>query len=191
MTVNTVTPAVTISGTTTVNKDSAASISSVAINGGTNPLYKWQDSTGLHNWQDISGATSSSLSFKPSATGDKIRCLLTSNENCAGTAPVNSNTLVFTVNTITAINPVPGSNNVIRYYPNPASTTLTIDSLKIADQWQTLDIISTNGKNNLPSLTISNQTKVAVNIMQLSPGYYIAVLRRKQGAPVYLRFIKL
>ena len=187
---NSVSPAITISGNIIVLTGQSSSLTSSPNNGGTSPTYQWQDSTASHTWQNISGATSSTLNYTPSQTGNKVRCQLTSNANCASPITVTSNILTFTVNTVTAINPVPGSNYGIRYYPSPVNTVLFIDSLKLSDKWQTLEIKSMDGRSVISIINIVNRTTTFVNVDRLPGGLYIAVLRRKNGIPAYLKFIR-
>jgi hypothetical protein len=187
---NSVSPAIIIAGNTIVTTGQSSSLTALPNNGGAAPSYQWQDSTASHTWQNISGATTSTLNYTPFQTGDKVRSRLTSNANCASPITVTSNILTFTVNTVTAINPVPGSNYGIRYYPSPVNTVLFIDSLKLSDKWQTLEIKSIDGKSIIPIINIANRTTTFVNVERLPAGQYIAVLRRKNGIPAYLKFIK-
>ncbi|MBI5858323.1 MAG: VCBS repeat-containing protein [Sphingobacteriales bacterium] len=189
--INTVVPVLSISGSTTVNSGQSTTITAVPTNGGTVPAYQWQDSTNTHTWQNISGATNSTLVYLPASTGNKIRCILTSNANCASPTTATSNTLTFTVNTVTGTPPAPVSSYNIRYYPNPVHSTLFIDSLRLSDKWQTLDIIGINSNKVLVSVNISNRRTATLNVERLSSGQYMAVLRRKNGSIAYLKFIKL
>jgi hypothetical protein len=185
-----VTPAITINGTTTVNSGTSVLVFSTIVNGGNSPIYQWQDSTSLHSWQNISGNVSANSTYTPALTGDKIRCVLTSNANCATLNTITSNVLVFTVNNVTSVNPVPAVNYGIRAYPNPVNTSFVIDSLKLFDQWQTLEITSIDGRQKIFFKKITGQTTVLVNVEKLAAGYYLAILTKKQGLKVYLTFIK-
>jgi hypothetical protein len=109
--------------------------------------------------------------------------VLTSSETCAAGVAATSNVLFFTVNFT--------SKKEIHYYPNPATSQLIIDSLKISDQWETLSIASVNGNQNIIFQNISGQTKITVDIEVLSPGMYIAILRNKQGEFASFKFMKL
>jgi hypothetical protein len=180
------TPSISISGNTTVTQGSSTTISSAITEGGISPAYQWQDSTDNHSWLEINGAGGSTTNYVPMATGNEIRCILKSSEACVTGLAATSNVLVFTVT-----NPVRGNNNGIRYYPNPVHSILNIDSLNINDQWETISITGTNGLQNIISQNISGQTKVTVQVAGLPSGMYIAILKRKQGQPVYLKFIKL
>ncbi len=192
MTVNPmVIASITIAGNTTIIAGQSTTLTATPVNGGPNPSYQWQDSTTTHNWQNIAGAFNPTLVYNPISTGNKVRCNMISSANCLiNSTTVFSNVLVFTVNTVTAINPVNGSNYGIRYYPNPVNTVLFIDSLKLSDKWQTLEIKSIDGKSVVPVISIANRTTTSVNVGRLPGCLYIAVLRKKNGIPAYLKFIK-
>jgi hypothetical protein len=185
-----VTPAITISGTTSVTSGTPALLSSAILNGGSSPTYQWQDSTSLHSWQNISGSNGASSTYTPAQTGDRIRCLLTSNANCATLTTVTSNVLVFTVTTVTSVNPVAAINYGIKAYPNPVSSLLVIDSLRLSDQWQTVEITSIDGRQKLFAEKINGQTSLSINVERFPGGYYVAILTNKQGRKAYLNFIK-
>ena len=116
------------------------------------------------------------------ATRYKLKCIVTSNINCA--VAIVSNVLEFKVL-------VSGEGGKIHYYPNPVNNKLTIDSLHITDEWETLSILNNNGSPIINLQYISRQTKVVVNVEALLPGVYIAILRNKQGESTYFKFIKM
>ena len=184
-------PTIAVSGNTIITFGQNTTISSAITNGGSSPSYQWQDSTNTHTWQNISGASSASINYSPSQTGNKLRCVLTSNAVCASPAAVTSNALAFTVYPVTAIPPVAATNYGIRYFPNPVHDILFIDSLKLSDRWQTLDVFLMDGKKQISQFNISNRRSVNLDVSGLPSGQLIAVLRKKNGAPVYLKFIKL
>jgi hypothetical protein len=97
----------------------------------------------------------------------------------------------FTYTVVTAIDPVPGSSIGIRLYPNPTNGSFVIDTLKLSDNWETLEIFDTDGKKKLANLSVKNKTMVSVDINHLANGFYIAILRRKNGQPAAIRFLKL
>ena len=185
------TPSISINGNAVVITGTAVLLTATTTNSGNNPAYQWQDSTSVSGWQNIAGATNSTLNYTPALTGHKIRCRITANATCATTNTAISNVLTFTVNSITGINTVPASVYNIRYYPNPVTSTLIIDSLKLSDKWLELEIISINGKQKLLSVNVTQQVKLSINVQHLTNGPYIAMLRSKSGASVYLKFIKL
>lgn len=186
-----ITPSISITGTTTVSQGQATTLSANIGDGGTIPVYQWQDSTQTATWSAIPGAVSSTISYTPAKTGDKIRCRLTSNEACASPATVTSSPLTFTVNIPTAISPEPGGRYGIRIYPNPAAGFLIIDTLKLSDKWDILEIQSIDGKQQLFTMKIHNQQKVIVPVSGLPSGMYMAILRNKSGKIAYMNFIKI
>ncbi|MDH7460576.1 T9SS type A sorting domain-containing protein [Chitinophagaceae bacterium 26-R-25] len=181
-------PAVQIDGNTTVTKHSFTSINAVTANTWGNVTYQWQDSTSLHSWQNISNANATSITYSPSTTGDKIRCITTSLANCGTrTYSTISNSLSFVVSETDVL------TNSVRLYPNPATDKLTIsiDGLNTGNKWSTLEIRTASG--NLTGLTqnISGLRKITVFVDKLTPGMYIAILRNENGESVRLKFMKL
>jgi hypothetical protein len=181
-------PFVQISGVTSVSQGDSAIITATTVNGGSYPLYQWQDSTSTNSWQNIIGATNSGLLYMPKATGNKVRCILTSTSNCVLSTTAVSNVLNFSV--ITAASQS-AANLGIRHYPNPANKTLIIDSLKVTDQWEMVEISGIDGRQKIITQSLKDQTRVVINLEKLQSGFYIAILRRKTGAAVYVKFTKL
>ena len=186
---NSVTPTISITGNSNVNNGQNTVITASITNGGASPSYQWQDSTSTHGWQNIAGATASTITYFPAQTADIIRCQLTSNASCANPATVISNIIVFNVTVVTAINPGPGADMGIKYFPNPVHSILYIDSLRLADRWETAEIINMSG-NRLKLADISNKTRVSIDVQSLLPGHYLILMRRK-NAVTYLKFIKM
>lgn len=184
------TPSILIAGNTTVVQGQVSAISSTISGGGASPSYQWQDSTAGHDWQNIPGANSPAVNYSALATGDRLRCVMTSSVACAIPAAVTSNTLLFTVTPVTSIDPVPGGRYGIRLYPNPASSQITIDTLKLSDRWQTIEITGVDGRNRMMMANISNQSRVTLNVAHLPSGLYVVVLRKKSGEMAYLKFVK-
>ena len=181
-------PVINIHGTTTVRQYAATTLRSVVNNGGTSPLYQWKDSTSSHTWTTIaSGVT---LSYTPKKTGDKLLCLLTSNAACISRGTVSSDTLSFTVNIITAVGPDPGTSTGMRLYPNPVSSTLTLDQLKASDLWKTLEICSIDGKSSYVNTNISNQTSINLSVSGMAHGLYLLVLKKANGTTAVMKFVK-
>jgi hypothetical protein len=67
---------------------------------------------------------------------------------------------------------------------------MTIDSLNLSDNWQTLQIITSNGVQKMLFSNVGGQRKITVNVSELPAGGYIAILRG-QASPAYIRFVKL
>jgi photosystem II stability/assembly factor-like uncharacterized protein len=183
------TPSISITGNNTINKGQATNLQAAIANAGTAVVYQWQDSTQAHAWNNISAANSAAIAYSPIATGDKIRCLLTSNEPCVNMSSVMSNAITFMVNIPTAINPVELASG-IRLYPNPVTSALIVDSLRLSDTWTTLEISNMSGGVMVTQI-ISNQTRVEVSVEKLSKGMYVAILRRKNGEAFYYKFVKM
>jgi hypothetical protein len=97
----------------------------------------------------------------------------------------------FTFTVVTAIDPVPASSLGIRFYPNPTTGSFVIDTLKLSDKWETLEIFDAQGKKKLSNFTIKNKTRVTVNVEYLSNGLYMAILKRKNGPATVIKFLKL
>jgi photosystem II stability/assembly factor-like uncharacterized protein len=192
-----VTPSVTLIGITTVDAGLPSVIVATPTDGGPSPSFQWQDSTTGHDWTGIDNATSPDLEYRPQNTGDKIRCILTSSAPCANLAKVASNSLGFVVNDSARHQDPPplttasDSSNSVRYFPNPVNAILHIDSLKLIDQWETLEIIGTDGGQRITVLKIGNQTGVNIPVETLAKGMYAVILRSRSGNRIYFRFIKM
>jgi endonuclease I len=186
------TPSISIAGTTVIFAGQLTTLTATPANGGTTPQYQWQDSTSAAGWVNISGATNAIIVYTPTATGHKIRCRLTSNATgCVNLAPVVSNTLVFTVNATTAITPINGANFGIQLFPNPIQKEIGIYAIRVSDKWQTIEVVSINGRKSLLKRSIQNLTQVKINAEGLPAGMYYVILRRTTGANAYIKMIKL
>ena len=188
---NQVTPSISISGNTTVNTGTATLISAAITNGGSTPTYQWQDSTAAHSWQNIIGATNATINYTPLMTGDKLRCILTSNALCVLSTNATSNAISFTVNSVTGISPVQASDYGIICYPNPTTSFLIIDSLKVSDKWESISTTGLDGKQNLISRSINNQTRITLDVSILPGGMYVVIFKGKNNKRIYLKFVKL
>ena len=184
-----VTPTNSIAGTTTVTIGTATTISTTTTNAGTTPTYIWQDSTSAAGWVTIAGATASSHSYTPAATGHKLRCIVTSNATCASPTQVTSNVVTFTV---TALVNVPSVNFGIKLYPNPVSgNNLNLYNLSLTDKWLTAEVIQADGKHKIMITDVQGKTQVNIYIGKLQRGTYTIKLVRATGGNAILRFVKL
>ncbi|MBO9198676.1 MULTISPECIES: FG-GAP-like repeat-containing protein [Niastella] len=181
------TPSIAISGNTVVNKGQATTLHATAINAGSLPDYRWEDSTQAHTWLFVSSTPD--LQYTPVATGDKVRCKVVSSAVCPTAGNYYSVPLTFTVNIPTAIAPEPVAGQ-FHIYPNPVTTLLTLDSLKLSDTWTTLEITTVSGSRVLTQ-AVSGKTRVDVWVERLSKGMYIALLRKKNGEAFYYKFLKM
>jgi hypothetical protein len=178
ITVISVTPAITISGPTTVTTGTPVLLTSTIVNGGSSPQYFWQDSTNLHSWQNFN--IGPATTYVPAQTGNKVRCVLTSNANCATVTTVISNVLVFTLTPPTIVSVCANS-----------TTTLTSNLTGTTYQWQqntgTGFSNITNNTNfsgattanlqisNIPASWNGYQYRCYVNNSQYSNGFALAV----------------
>jgi len=86
--------------------------------------------------------------------------------------------------------PDPGRQD-LHMYPNPVSDVFTINKLKLSDEWEKLFIMSFDGSQQLGTYDITGRESITINIQQLQRGMYLVVLRRKNGAPVTIRLMKV
>jgi hypothetical protein len=170
---------------TTVIDQLAKSVTAVSsntitvTNGDAGASYKWQVQN-AGSWNDVT-PLANGLSFTATTTGS-YRVQATK-----GLCVEYSDAQTITV---TNPNTNPSSQNVL-LYPNPTQGTLTLDSLKLSDNWEVLDIVSLQSGQTVASFNIINQTKVTVHLEALSNGLYLAVLRRKDGSSISIEFVKM
>jgi lysophospholipase L1-like esterase len=182
------TPTITITGTTSLRQYVATRLSTTITNGGSYPSYQWMDSTNAHTWATITEATADTLNYTPKKTGDKILCLLSSSlTGCLTARDVSSNQLSFQVDVITAVNPDPSTGTGPRIYPNPASTTVTIDQLS---NWKTIAIHSLDGKSYLKRDDMQTTSSLTIAISHLPNGVYLLALTKANGTTSSIKFVK-
>lgn len=175
-----VVPSIAISGNTILHAGQSSVLTAAIQNGGTAPIYQWQDSTGTHNWSDITGATQASYNYIPLTDGDRIRCILTSNANCASPIKANSNDIRFILST----------NYRIKVYPSPAVSTITIDSLNVLDRWATAAVTGIDGRTIIAAISIQGKAKTNIPISHLPAGIYVLVLRKEDATTEVRKFVK-
>lgn len=183
-----VTPSITISGTTTVIQGASSLITASVVHGGNSPFYQWQDSMGAASWTSIAGATNATLNYSPTATGVRLRCRLTSSEPCVTGAEVTSEPFEFTVTIPTSVGTVT-NNHLLRLYPSPVTDDFIIDTLSLSDHWEELYIINFQGKT-VAIKNIRGQTTIVVNVDAMPRGMYVAILRKRSGETVQLKFLR-
>jgi Secretion system C-terminal sorting domain len=140
--------------------------------------YAWQLYSG-NAWNNVVPAATG-ISFNVPANGeyrvmaDKNPCLVYSKSNVA------------ILRTSQTINPYG-----INLYPNPGSKIITLDSIQLSQNWETLDIVTADGQRVFPSEHIKNKTTVSLDISGLRKGTYFVQLRRLIGKVTSIRFVKL
>jgi len=78
----------------------------------------------------------------------------------------------------------------IYLYPNPNTGILNIDSIRVEQRWETLDILDITGRLVL-TFNIKAQPSVSLNISMLRPGIYFAQLKTKDGYYYIVEFVKI
>ena len=185
------TAGIQITGNTQVTAGQSVTVSTSITNGGINPLYQWEDSTSAHGWQDIPGQAGTETNYRPANTGDKIRCRLLSNAPCVQNQVSFSNSIQFTLTLVTGINNVPRTDYGILYYPNPVNNQLTIDSLRLSDHWEKLDVTGTDGRKLFTSENLAGLTRYTIDLSRAKPGLYLVRLYNRAKKQVILKLIKL
>jgi photosystem II stability/assembly factor-like uncharacterized protein len=199
MTVTTgVAPTITLGGTVSELKGRQDTLDAHAMNAGPAPVYSWQDSTASHSWALITGMADSILYYTPADSGDRVRCTVTGAGACSPVDSAMSNTLVLSVLAV-VVPPPPDSTGApadstgsgqLYLFPDPAASAITIDTLRLEDEWQTLDILDMTGRELVSGWPIAGQTIITVPVGRLSKGIYIVRMNgRKRKAN--LRFLKL
>jgi hypothetical protein len=148
------------------------------INGDAGANYKWQIQN-AGNWSDIT-PLASGLSYTATVSG--MYRVQANKGTCADYSDAQS---------ITIADPNTNPGQTVLLYPNPTQGKLTVDSLKLSDNWEVLDIISLQSGQRVASFNIANQTKVTVHLETLSNGVYAAVLRRRDGSSISIEFVKM
>jgi predicted outer membrane repeat protein len=185
-----VVPSIGITAPAEVKQDSSVVVIATVVNGNGAVTYLWQDSTSTHNWQTIPGAVTRTVNYAPHKTGDRIRCIAQAYTNCNDPVTIQS-AFTFKVNTVTAIDPVAAANYGITSWPNPVTTYMVIDGLRLSDQWQILEVSGIDGRQKIQMQNISGKTQVVLGTDQLKAGVYIVTLRKKNGEMAYIKFVKL
>jgi large repetitive protein len=146
--------------------------------------YQWQDSTQANGWNNIVGETGSNIDYTLANNGDRLRCMITGNSPCE-TEEVWSNTLQFTIGDASVITSEKLRNNPV------TNGILTIDSLKLSDNWETLEIINSNTGQRQQIQQVTGQTSLRIFVSGLSSGVYVAVLRSRSRPPIHFKFMKM
>jgi len=146
------------------------------------------DAGATYTWQTLINNTWGNVI--PAATG------ITYTATAAGeyrAMAVKGPCISYSVSQVTNLVNLPPANNAfgIYLYPNPGATLIKVDSLKLSQNWETLEVINIDGKNILPALTIKNETSVQINISGLAKGTYFIRLRKKDGEFTTLKFVKI
>ncbi len=94
------------------------------------------------------------------------------------------------INPLTNINSINANRLGITFYPNPVQDMLSINNLKPQDKWQTLSLMSIDGKTVISNFNIQQHTNITINMQQLPKGSYVVHLHRKNGKQASFNVVK-
>ncbi|MGN6298420.1 MAG: GEVED domain-containing protein [Ginsengibacter sp.] len=168
----------------TVTTGESITVNATLDNPGTNAIYQWQDSTVMHTWQNIAGATDTQVVYTPKANSDKLRLKLLNDDPCVFSSITFSNSLLFIVNDSAK------TGERIYIYPNPAGASTNVVGMEVQQNWNWLEIFNAQGKRVSIIKHIKGLTQVTVDLSNLPSGTYFIALKSFDGKHKYLRFIK-
>lgn len=198
-------PSVTIGGVVVGLRGKADTLLARSVGAGVAPVYSWQDSTKTHSWAAVAGTipgtTDPVLIYTPADSGDRLRCVVYGSAPCTPVDSALSNVLVLLVttpppppDTTGSTTPPPPSDTTgsgqVNIFPNPAHSTITIDTLSLTDEWQTLDVLDMSGNAQIGGMPVVGQTIVVVQVGNLPRGIYLVRMTGKKKKK-YIKFLKL
>jgi large repetitive protein len=147
----------------------------------TNPdagaTYTWQTTTN-GSWANVVPVANSTV-FTASAAGE-YRVMA-----------VKGSCITYSQSQITNRRTAAANNAYgIYLYPNPANGMITLDSIQISQNWETMEITNAEGKHVLPSFDIKNKNTVLIDVSSFRNGVYFITLRRKNGEFTTIKFVK-
>lgn len=181
------TPEIRISWDTVVVGGIKSQLTAITSYWNTDLQYQWQDSTHLHGWKDISGATGPVIKYAPAKSGDKVRCIGKTDAGCI----FSSNPISMRISIPTAVPENPSVSMGYRWYPNPVSSTLYIQDEHRLDWLSTITVFNTLGIRVLVTNNIDRQEKIAINVSALPSGVYFVETKRKSGKTRSFQFLKV
>lgn len=174
-------PTVTITaGDTLIMPNNTVTLSALPADA-TAPVYQW-----LINGTPA-GTNQQILTTPPLDSTTTVQVKMTTSNACTGTIILFSN--IITIRIRQDLNP--GLSAGVNVHPNPVTNTLVLDSLKLSDQWESLEILDMNGNIKQKRLNIGNQTKLSIPVESLQSGMYIIKLHSSTGNSKSGRFIKM
>lgn len=185
-----VTPSISLPPVVNVVTGQSAVVVASVLNASANATYQWEDSTDSQGWKKIGGATGKAITYSPQKSTDKIRCVLSTDDECSSQKKTTSNATTFLLTNVTAVDPDPMGEFGISVFPNPVSTALYMRNLRLADQWQLLTITDITGKQKLITIDARGKTSMEVPVGRLSSGVYLVRLIGKSGKTVYCKVVK-
>ncbi|HTE28081.1 FG-GAP-like repeat-containing protein, partial [Flavitalea sp.] len=179
-------PTAKITGDTQVKQGETSAMKVETTNPPGTITYQWQDSTSVHSWGSITGATLQLLMYKPSTSGDKLRNIIISKDSCNFIDTIVTNPVIFVISD----SPLPLANMPIRAFPNPVGSTLSLDNINPADNWQSLELLGADGHKFIIMKDIQNRTSINLSVVHIPRGLYFVVFKRATGESAFLRILK-
>jgi hypothetical protein len=139
--------------------------------------YSWQIKNTAGNWVDI----------VPAATG----IVYNAAANGEYRAAANNSLCIIYSNSIIINSFRKDNGNAIVIYPNPAHNAFTIDSLLLLDKWNTVEIMSADGKMLNARYSVAGFTSISLNIDNIQSGIYLLIFKSLEGTHVVRRLVKL
>jgi photosystem II stability/assembly factor-like uncharacterized protein len=180
-------PKVSIFGNTIIVAGSKSHLAATATYTGSDLRYQWQDSSYMHNWEDMIGAEEATLSYALAFSGVKIRCVVKPEVGCI----TISNTLEMTFGVPTATPVAPEVGNDYRYYPNPVTSSLVLEDENRVDPIGVIKVFNTSGVSVMIRNYVGGQEKMVLDVSGLPAGTYFVEMRRKSGKLRNFQFVKV
>jgi hypothetical protein len=177
----------TIEGDSEIKKGEEALMKTIIVNPGKSVLYQWQDSTNKHSWRSINNETSPSIRYQPDSSGVKLRSIILSTDSCGFTDTVITRPVIFTLTE----GPAPLASIPIRAFPNPVGNMLSLNNINPADNWQSLELIGTDGQRFIIMNDIRNRTSINLSLAHIPKGLYLVVFKRSTGETTSVKIMKL
>jgi photosystem II stability/assembly factor-like uncharacterized protein len=145
------------------------------------------DGAAGYTWQVLSGSQWGNVT--PAATGITYTPVVPGSYRVKGEKQLC--TVYSTLQSSSFNSNAPDSSLIFIYlHPNPTRGLITVDRISIAQHWQTLEIINSEGQNVIPGQNIINRSSIDINTGRLPAGLYFIKLVRSDGRKKYLKFIK-
>ena len=162
-------PDVTISSNkgTEIQKNDTVTLNSTVVAAGSRPAYDW-----LINGESV-GEKNTTMTTSNLSDGDKVNLAMISDYACASFINDTSNTLQFTVQSVTSIYNNQKEHN-ITIYPNPASSSVTVECANVSKRVN-YELYDITGKC-IQKGQRTKENKFTINVSSLNNGIYLLKL---------------
>jgi hypothetical protein len=160
-------PEVTISSNmgTEIDKGDTVTLNSSVIAGGSDPTYDW-----LINGASV-GQTNATMNTNDLSDGDRVQLAMVSDYACASFMRDTSNTLQFSVQSLTSAYNL-SREQKIKVYPNPASSEITIECTDMNNKTVNYKLYNITGKCIMEGQR-KRENNFTVNVSSLNNGIYL------------------